>query len=93
MKKCQQLLEKNKKFKKATENIDLTTLLMLPLTQIPKYILTVKEIIKNTSNEHVEFEKLHDSLKNLNSIDLEIYDFIIDVICIGTSENGVSEVN
>jgi predicted patatin/cPLA2 family phospholipase len=71
--KLQQLTEKNRKFNQLLETIsktegDLASYLIYPIQMIPRYQLLLKDIIKYTPKDHVDYASLNEALNNISLV-------------------------
>jgi len=56
-----------------TNNVlDLSSLLIMPIQRIPRYKLLVEELIKNTPEQHPDYEELNNALEKIKSVAIVI---------------------
>ena len=68
--KIRKFIEK-KEYQPDLNNQDLTSLLIMPVQRICKYVLFLKDLIRYTPSSHIDYESLQLSLKKFNDINLE----------------------
>eukprot|EP01080_Neovahlkampfia_damariscottae_P010376 gene10376-2905_t len=58
--------------KKTTGNLDLQSLIILPVQRLPRYILLLRELIKNTDKSHVDYQNLISAKLKIEQVTKEI---------------------
>jgi hypothetical protein len=58
--------------KKTAGNLDIVALLILPVQRLPRYVLLLRELIKNTDENHVDFNNLVSAKRKIEEVTKEI---------------------
>jgi hypothetical protein len=56
------VFRQSRRFKPGTDQLDLSSLLVMPIQRIPRYVLLLKELLKYTPESHVDFNSIHQAL-------------------------------
>jgi len=58
--------------KKASGQLDLKALLILPIQRIPRYILLLRELLKNTDESHIDYQNIVKAKRKLEKLTMMI---------------------
>jgi len=58
------------------KNLDLGAFLILPVQRIPRYVLLLTDLIKNTTEDHLDYTSIHSALQMMKTVADHVEEFI-----------------